>query len=98
MVFYNIKMPDENHICRMVKLSCFSKIVNSKEIYFYKIWYNYLKANDNILRVRPVKRVSTFLNEDNTTTLNVYYKILYSPDKLKSINFNSRLNLFLKYY
>lgn len=89
----------ENYAYRfMPRLSCFSRIMNGKESPFYKMWYKYLKANDNILQLKPVKRCSAFLNENNTTTLNVYYKILYSPDKLRKTNFNSRMNLFLKYY
>lgn len=99
MRFYTTISPDENYTdCLMLKLSCFSRIVNGSENIFYKIWRNYLRDNDNILRVKPVKRITAMLSEDTTTTLNLYYTVLYSPDKLKRVNFNSRMNLFLKYY
>lgn len=99
MDFY-ANVSDKNN-CRLIvmpKLSLFSKVMNNDAAPFYKIWRNYFIKNNNILYVRPVKICLSFLREDNTTTLNVYHKIIYDKDKLRKVNLNSRLNLFLKYY
>lgn len=104
MKFHATTKIDDNYtLLLMPRLSCYSKIMNSRgNLYYnscyYNSWKNYLKENDNILYVRPVKRAHTFLNDNNTCSLNMYYKVLYHPDKLAKVNLRSRLHLFLKYY
>lgn len=70
-----------------------------KRIYcYYSSLWSYLNREKRFYVVPLNKNSVNMFDDTNCFPYGVYANILFDEEKLKHVNFNSRMNLFLKYY